>query len=238
MKWLKIFGIILIGLMSAVVVLAAPNGPSSATNLGSSRYSVPNAANVSAIAGNVTEINFNANTITQTWQGYFGNITGTIVLGNVDNQSLYNWQLTSPAGQIYATRTATVPTWTSIRCANTTNINTEETALGVNQTTDADAVNKTFLNTTTFSSFYVGAVNIDTSQNCYAVGLFNSTGLASTNFKEVLLHDTANMIYTGLITQSANGFDNRAHQFEMIVGENGHLGDTAATPYYFYLELR
>jgi hypothetical protein len=221
------------------IVIAVPTGPNSVTNLGSSRYSSPAAANVSAVAGNVTELNFIANTITDVWQGYFGNVTGAIVLGNSNNQSMYNWSLTSPSGQIYATRNSSVPTWASIRCANATEVISEDTTLGVNITTETDAVNRTFFNTTSFNQFYVSGKNINTTQNCYAVQLYNSSGISSTNFAEVLLSDNvgSRMIYTGLITNPAIGFDNRSHQFEMIVGENGHNGDTAITPYYFYLEL-
>jgi len=227
----------MIGVLSVTMVLATPTGPGTITNLGSSRYSTAGAGNVSAIAGNVTEINFIATTITNTWQGYFGNISGMIVLGNSNNQSMYNWNLSSPSGEIYATRASATPTWASVVCATTAQVNTEDTALGVNASVDQDAANRTFLNTTSFTSFYVGSVNINTTQNCRAVNLFNGTIAPSNNFQEVLLHDGTSMIYTGVVTQDANGFDNRTHDFEMIVGENGHSGDVATTPYYFYLEL-
>jgi len=224
-------------LIASSIVVAAPTGPTSATNLGSSRYNAVSAANVSAVAGNVTELNFIANTVTSTWQGYFGNVTGMIILGNSNNQSLYNWNLTSPSGQVYATRLSSVPVWASVRCANQTEINSEDLVLGVNQTVDQDSVNKTFINTTSFNPFYVGSLNINTTQNCRAVQLYNGSGVSSPNFAEVLLSDTSNMIYTGIISNPASGFDNRSHQFEMLVGENGHNGDTSVTPYYFYLEL-
>lgn len=235
MKKLYLFLVILF--LSFYIVTAAPAGPSNVTNLGSSRYSAANAANVTAVAGNVTELNFIANTVTQTWQGYYGNVTGKIVLGNSNNNSMYDWNLSSPSGQIYATRTASVPLWTSMRCANQTEINSEDNILGVNQSVDQDSVNKTFINTTSFNSFYVGGININNTQNCRAVQLYNASGVSSANFAEVLLSDTSSMIYTGLITNPALGFDNRTHQFEMMVGENGHQGDSSVTSYYFYLEL-
>ena len=240
MEWYKLFLFLMTGLLVIAVVSAAPSGPTTVSTLGSSRYSTAAAGNVSAIAGNVTEINFAANSITQTWQGYFGNITGTIVLGNSNNQSLYNWNLASPSGEIYATRSSTTPTWTNIRCANLTETNAEDTTLGVNQTADQDSVNRTFLNTTSFNVFYVGSTIINTSQNCRAVNLFNGTGASSSSFQEVLLSDASGstLVYTSLLANDANGFDNRTHDFEMIVGENGHSGDTTATPYYFYLELQ
>jgi hypothetical protein len=238
-KFLIIISYLFLLFTLSIVVTAVPSGPSSATNLGSSRYSSAPAANISAVAGNVTELNFIANTVTDTWQGYYGNVTGQIVLGNINNQSMYNWNLTSPSGQIYATRNATVPTWANIRCANFSEVNAEDAALNVNQSVEQDSVNRTFFNTTSFNQFYVGARNINITQNCYAVQLYNSSGVSSASFSEVLLSDNAGskMIYTGLITTPTLGFDNRSHQFEMIVGENGKYGDTTTTPYYFYLEL-
>jgi hypothetical protein len=230
--------IFVLGILSTSVALAEPSGPTSYENLGSSTYPTNAAQEIPAIAGNVTELNFVANTATKTWQGYFGNVTGAIVLGNANNQTMYNWTLTSPSGQIYATRTATVPTWSSIQCADSTDVDAEDTALGVNSSRDQDSVNRTFLDTNTFDPFYVGGVLIDRGlQTCYATHLNDASGSPSSSFAEVLLTDTANMIYTGLITSPTLGFDNREHQFQMIVGEDGHNGDSNPTPYYFYLEL-
>ncbi len=238
MKWFKLFGILLIGILATWTVMAVPTGPSDINYITSSRYSVNAASNVSAIAGNTTELNFVTNSITNTWQGYYGNISGNILLGDSNNNTLYNWSTASPNGEIYAT-TGSLPNWTSIRCANQTEIDDEDAALGVNQTTDQDSVNRTFQNTTTLDVFYVGTQVINSSaQNCYAVNLNDETGSSSTDFQEVILHDNASsLVYTALIKQNSNGFDGNTHDFEMLVGEDGHNGDNNPTTYYFYVEL-
>ena len=233
----KILILLTVFALTLVLVDALPTGPSNINVIGSSRYPVTSASNISAIAGNVTEVDFASNTISSTWQGYFGNISGRVLLGNANNQTLYDWSLASPAGQIYATRISSVPTWASIRCANQTEVDSEDVTLGVDASVDQDSVNMTFLNTTSFNQFYVGPVNINASQNCRAVNLYNSTSQPSPDFAEVLLSDTTNTIYTGIITTPVAGFDNKTHQYEMIVGEDGHNGNTATTLYYFYLEL-
>ncbi len=234
-KWI---GMITLLLIIFPCVVSVPIGPTSVVNVGSTKYSSSSATNISAIAGNVTELNFNANAITQTWQGYFGNVTGNVVLSNSNNQTLYNWNLSSPTGEVYATRNSDVPSWDSVSCANQTQIDFEDLTLGVNQTTDQDSVNNTFLNTTFFNDFYVGNVKINNTQNCRAINLYGGTSAPSTDFQEILLHDGTDMIYTAIIKQDAVGFDNRTHDFEMLVGENGHLGDVDAVSYYFYLELQ
>jgi hypothetical protein len=183
------------------IATAEPTGPSNIDALGSSRFPVTNATNISAIAGNVTELNFVSNAITNTWQGYFGNISGSIILGNSNNDTLYDWTSASPNGEIYATRSETTPVWSSIQCADASQIDQEDSDLNVNQPVDQDSVNRTFLNTTSFDAFYVGNTNISTSQNCYAVNLHDSSGLPSPDFQEVLLHDGTSIVYTALISQ-------------------------------------
>ena len=240
MNGLKFAGIVFaLAIFGFGFVFAIPTGPGGPiTPLSSSRYSTASAQSTPAIAGNVTEINMNATSITQTWQGFFGNITGKIVLGNSNNQSLYDWNLASPQGQVYAIRTASTPNWASIQCANNTEISTEHTYTGASATA-ADRINNTFLNGTSFNAFYVGTVQITSGASCYATNMYTNTGSSVANhFSEVVLSDTTNIIYTALLDQDYMGFDGKTHDFEMLVAENGHNGDTATTPYYFYLELQ
>ena len=237
MRLLKILGILFVLVLAVFTAVAVPNGPSNINVLGSSRFPVASASNTSAMAGNVTELNFQSNTVTNTWQGYYGNVSGSIKLGDSNNNTLYDWTAASPNGEIYATKASATPTWASIACANPTQIIAEDTSIGADPSFDQDSANKTFANVTSFNQFYVGNVNINTSQDCYAVQLNNASNVPSNNFQEVLLHDGSSLIYTSVLTQDANGFDNRTHDFEMIVGENGHNGDSTATPYYFYVEL-
>ena len=62
------------------------------------------------------------------------------------------------------------------------------------------------------------------------------------NFNETLLYSIseADLIYTALITRGgADGFksNNDNYDFQMLVAEDGHQGDTSTTNYYFYVEL-
>ena len=234
---LQITIILLLGMFVMLNVVAEPTGPSTITPGANSRYPVTTASNTSAIAGNVTELNFESNSVTNTWQGYYGNISGSIKLGDANNNTLYDWTTASPSGEIYATQSAVTPNWSNIVCANSTQTDAEDIALGINPTVDQDSVNRTFNNVTSFTTFYVGNININSAQNCRAVNLHNDTGMPSSDFQEVLLNDGSAMVYTALIKQNAMGFDGNPHDFEMIVGENGHNGDTTPTPYYFYVEL-
>ena len=61
----------------------------------------------------------------------------------------------------------------------------------------------------------------------------------STNFEEVILHDGTNIVWTAIISPNADGYETtgtETHDYQMIVPEDGS-GNTAATTYYFYVEL-
>lgn len=248
-------------------VSALPTGPKTLDRVSESRWPTWGSLNTTAIAGNVTEMNFNSSSITRTYQGYFGNITGMIVLGDAQNNSLYDWTIASPQGEIYAVRSVTVPTWGSVTCAAQWELQAEDSALGVNETIDEDSINRTFVKggapdqAARFGSselvhpqFWVANQSI-AENDCPVAVMYNSSSQPSPYFKEVLLSDNDNInatdggfvIYTAIIAHTLNpfaesdGFDQRTHDFEMIVGENGHGtqdGATATTStYWFYLEL-
>ena len=213
-----------------------------------------------AVAGNVTEVNLNGYSSTQSWQGYYGNVTGTIQLSDGGNNVLYNWSDTNPKGEIYSSTISNVD-WTNIQCFNFTAKGTFESdvsnrggtsqyGLNLTQLQDnfsipydaVDSVNKTFnLNGSgNHATFYTN--NFEFSDGtCQSTRLYTNLGQGvSGKFEEVLLYDPTSrgVVYTSLLNQDILGFDNRSHDFEMIVPEDGHGTDTATTTYYFYMELQ
>ena len=221
-------------LLLAGFAMAAPIGPKAITQQASSKYSESAGGfNVSAQAGNVTELVINATTSTQTWQGYYGNVIGSIILANSNNKSMIDWDITGVAGQVYASRSPTISDWTSIGCTSGAQIDSEDVYL--NATGKADGVNQTFSNSTAHSEFYVGTKKIDAG-GCYALNLRNNTA-ESSDWQEVLLSTAEGIVYTSILTTDKEGFNGSSYDFQMIVGENGRFGNTATTPYYFWIEL-
>ena len=112
--------IAMLAMLLVPCVLADPSPATGVTPGISSRrnLSMLNSTSAQAEAGNVTRLDINAITITTSWQGYYGNVTGNIVLADANNESLYEWgNATSITGEVYATRTTTV-TWNTINCSN------------------------------------------------------------------------------------------------------------------------
>ncbi|MBD3252178.1 hypothetical protein GF386_00410 [Candidatus Pacearchaeota archaeon] len=215
---------------------------------------------IAAQAGNVTEINIKGFTVTQSWQGYFGNVSGTIYLADSGDNSMYNWSLASPEGEVYASTNDSIK-WSSIHCFNFTatgdysddssntgnmslygtNLSQLESSFNIDSD-DVDGVNETFnlIGTDTHDGFFTANLEFEEGE-CYNTRIFSDAGKGETNkFEEVLLYDsqTRSVVFASILEQDVFGFDSRSHDFEMLVLEDGHGTDVSTTPYYFYVELQ
>ena len=117
MKNKFLFLIVLALLMNLSLVLAVEPFGASVTNLSSERAISDNATGIDAIAGNVTELSISGFSTTQSWQGYFGNVSGTIQLADNGDNVMYNWSLASPEGEIYASTNDSI-VWSYVQCLN------------------------------------------------------------------------------------------------------------------------
>ncbi|MBN1544878.1 hypothetical protein JW898_05460 [Candidatus Woesearchaeota archaeon] len=238
---------LLVSFAFAQTIPTEPEGPTTLDVVKTSRRSPVAASTIGALAGNVTQLSIIGNTVTQTWQAYYGNISGTITLDDALNNTIYNWDLASPEGEIYASEYPVDFTYGNIFCYDLNATDDEysdfntlaeyEALLGLADD-DADGIDETFIEDTGYDMFYVGSKLIN--ETCPTTQMYDNNEVQDPNhFQEVLLYDnTSNkLIYTAIIEQDVLGFDNQYWDFEMIVGENGHDGDTTTTTYYFYVEL-
>jgi hypothetical protein len=255
-----LFIIVLVLLFNVSLVLAVEPFGATVINISSERAPSDNATGIPAIAGNVTELSITGFSTTQSWQGYFGNVSGTILLADASDNIMYDWTLASPEGEIYASTNDSI-TWSYVQCLNFTSDGTYDvdadklaagntSAHGTNlailedmfgiASDDVDGVNETFtLLGSGHNTFYTN--NLEFSEGeCRNTQVFSSSGYGEDNkFEEVLLYEptTYSVIFASLLNEDIFGFDNNPHDFEMLVLEDGHLTDTSTTPYYFWLEL-
>jgi len=224
--------ILCILLTSSFFVIAVPNG-ATITPGTSGRANVTAADDdPNAYAGNITELTISGISITQAWQGYFGNVTGVIKLADISDNVMYNWSLASPEGEIYASNASSVA-WNGIQCYNeTTNLTEFEQRFRINPN-DADGINETFtLND--HAPFYTNSKEF-ASGVCNNTKLYNNAGIGI--FDEVLLTDGPSLIFASILQNDVVGFDTNPHDFQMIVLEDGHGTDTTTSTYYFWVEL-
>ena len=234
----KIYSFLLVvtlTLSSLGFVLADPNGAGTLTAGAGSTGTADTASNHSAIAGNVTELTVLGSTVTQSWQGYFGNVSGAIRLSDASGNPMYNWSLASPSGEIYAS-TASSITWSSIECFNWTADGTAlEEYFNINDS--EDGVNETFSDANSHAAFYTGSTSF-TAGECMSTDVFDNTGASvDGTFEEVLLNDGTNTVFASLLEKDVTGFNDVTHDFQMLVLEDGHSGNSGTTPYFFYIEL-
>src|SRR3989344_3188206 len=178
--------------LAIMYVQAEPVG-GNVSQIGSpQRYTLQNISTaISAQAGNSTELLVNGNRVTKFWQGYYGNVTGNIMLGTADGSNLYTWGAGLVTGEIYASRNNSRINWTSVGCANTTQVQNEDTFLDANPLFSRDSVNQTF-NFTTHPSFEIGGRVV---VGCRSTPVNGDPGSAS-DFWNVFLTDNGTSVTT------------------------------------------
>jgi len=152
------------------------------TEINSTTAPVDPPQSIQAQAGNVTELNIDGYSTTQTWQGYFGNVTGTIMLGDGSDNVMYNWSLSSPEGEIYASVNDSI-SWGSVMCFNFTatgdygddsgnigntswygtNLTGLESSYNISPD-DVDGVDETFLENNGHDEFFTAQLNFTVSE--------------------------------------------------------------------------
>ncbi|MBN2368115.1 hypothetical protein JXC34_03775 [Candidatus Woesearchaeota archaeon] len=247
--------------MSGIVPLAPDT-----LNVGSSdtqNASGNPARNHTAYAGNLTGLEIWVQAQTKHWQGYYGNITGTIVLDDAADWTLYDWPSPEPKGEIYAVVNATTPSWATATCFNVTQNDPNQRYSGIlgyweqfyNMTwNNVDGINETFNSSTEHEAFDIGDVNTIGSgaENCPHTYMHMNDAYQEDKFLEVLLQDEDDrIIYVGIIENDddANNTDIQGYtgyqftpDFQMLVAEDGTSRsagtiNTDTTTYYFYLDI-
>jgi hypothetical protein len=218
---------------AAIETTQGPQSPTNITLIRSERGNISSTlGSVDTQAGNISLLDIRTSSMTQHWQGYFGQVGGTILLTDAWGSTLYDWSIVGPIGEIYATRAPDV-NFENIDCSNTTEISAEESFIG-QEIFDPESVRNTFT-TNTHPAFSVGSFVVQ-ENTCNATNLFVNSTAQSASFYELLLSDdAANLVYTAIVDANQTGFDNNQYDFQMLVGENGN--DAALTPYYFFMEI-
>ena len=216
--------IIMLG-ASALAAFAEPQGALVTLGVEERGNLSQNPGNATAAGGNITNVNLTATTITEAWHGFYGHIDGNITLEDSAGFRMYAWAFGATGGEVFASRSNAV-TWGTIVAEN--DCNTDQALTG----TGSDRTNLTFTASSN-TAFTVGTANIAANSACATNTYVNSTAQAAT-FEEVILDDTANIVYTGLLENNAQGFDNGNYDFQIIVPDNR---TSVVETYFFYAEL-
>ena len=237
---LLLVGVILLAVASAAtrtsfaLDVGVPTGPD--INILKEENAAPSpATNITTKGGTITTMLMNSTTQNPHWKAYVGNISGKLALSDSRNYTIYDWELTQISGEIYVTRNDSVD-WSTIRCANITDVAKEETAMNHTATAD-DSIRNTFDMANNHTGFWAGPNEIKEDSCNFTTRTYVNSSLKTDSFQEVLLSDGSSLVYTTLINNDAYGFDKSLYDFQLIVAEKGTDGPVSSTTYYFYAEL-
>jgi len=221
-------------------VTSSPEGPgfsiiSNTSRTGAGGTEVNATYNGTAGGGYIYTMLMNATSQTVRWKGFVGNVSGQLVLDDVNGQSIYTWTLNSTfSGEVYATRYGSSVSWFNVNCSNSTHKDTEDQQLSLFQ---QDNISSTF-NTRDHLAFAIGTLDI-TADSCFGIFTYVNDGPQATRFSEIMLYDYLNnvTVYSTVLETDQAGFDGKSYDFQMILPENGSVGFAGPLSYYFYVEL-
>ncbi|MGV8152332.1 MAG: hypothetical protein ACP5OG_04570 [Candidatus Nanoarchaeia archaeon] len=240
--------VLILGIFSA-----EPNGATVNVTRTDRHFSSGGSESVGISAGNLSQIDIYGVSISSSWHGFMGNISGGFRLSDAAGNVFYNWTSVTANGEVYASVNESI-IWTNIQCFNFSatgnysddSANKGNTSLyGMNLTqleaqyninvTDVDGVDETFLSND-HDLFYTNSLKFDSGE-CPTARILNQSGQGI--FQEALLYspDSRAVVFASILMDNTIGFDGRTYDFQMLVLEDGHGTDTATTDYYFYLEL-
>ena len=228
---LAIFGILLVG---AGIVMAISGA--SVSGGGSTRWSGDASGSNVTQGGNITAINIALSTLTSKWASYYGNVSGTLILGDGSN-NVYSWTWASgTGGEVCVSTNSTFNFAAAHNMSNGTGIDTAWGFTG----TDVDSGNNTY-------SAYVGKqgcnLNFSTA-NVYNTSNITIQGLS--NFKNCVIGANTTAMVAGqthllafctVIQPVSSGLNYKGQpaNYEVMVATNNTVGATET--YYFYAEL-
>jgi hypothetical protein len=270
-KWNTVFLVTTLSVFLSLVltaVHATPVGPT-VTILGNETKETASATKVNASindsispGGYIFTANLNSLQQNMRWKAYVGNVTGTLTLDDANDNTIFQWSLSTVTGEVYATRASGNINWSGINCtwiadgqtnptqgyenSNRSAEHDENEALG--HTNRDDNITATFRNTN-HTALTIGSVVIGKDE-CFSIQTWQNDNAqvfddsANANFTEVILYDGAlgkaggNIIYVTEIEDDITGYrSDSTYDFQMLLPENGAAGFSSSTAYYFYVEL-
>jgi hypothetical protein len=233
--------VILLGLLLAALIAGAisavPEGAQVAIGARETR-ATPVPQNVTADAGNVTNVNITSNQQTEAWQGFYGEVNGSVVLEDASGDLFYSWNITNVSGEVYASRDNAI-NFANINPNNNCSIDNPLTGFG-----RSDSVNNTYTFNTS-RAVTVGNVLINATTACATYTYVNDSP-QSAFFHNIILTDDLNnntagnaaggntSVYVALIENNIAGFDSATHDYQLLVPVNRTSGFSI---YAFYAEL-
>ena len=176
-------------------------------------------------AGQVTSVNLSTQMSTYRWAGLLGGVSGNLILGDDDENVLFNW---TAVGQTVFASTSGAPTWSDLEAGTVADIEGEfpHTASG------SDNASATFDSTEDFTTPLFGTI----ANAARAVTLDNSGASVWETFA-LRTAPLGDVFFAGVVRQQEEAYSGEDVDFQMILPEDGQ-GFTTGTTYNLWVELQ
>jgi hypothetical protein len=206
------------------VTVTATDQPSGATvdSTDEGEYTDGTAGTVDVTSGHIYRTELDTNMSTYRWGALYGNVTGTIVLGDDDDDRLFEW--TAAGRLVYASEDGT-PSWATLADATVTDMSAYmEGAFTDNYTTTFDEASEN-----------IGSGIFEALSSDFAY-TYNNAGVDT--WKTYSLKDGEDdLVWAGRVSEDGTSYKNTVADYQMIVPEDGTDGDETATTYNLWVEL-
>lgn len=191
--------------------------------------STNSADNITAVGGNISQMNLSITIQSMYWAGVFGNVSHSLALAGNSN-TFYSWQSSiGSTGAVLFSNSSNVD-WDSITVGTNTTRENEDALLTL--TGNVDSVNSTFGYQNNINSLNISGTVIPAS----SAPAINTSSNGGTNWETILLHDGANPVYAGVINQSSNeNYDGVVSDFQVMVPVDGA---TNTRTYFLYAAIQ
>ncbi len=178
--------------------------------------------------GNITPMDLDGNTSTEKWAGFYGNITGKLVLGFDESRLQYNWTWSpSAVGAVCVSTNSTLSPRPFVYAAPATDVDTAWGFDPADSDSGLNTFNESGCNMTIGSSFVEGADYSWTgSTHTFATCAMRLTTTVASK---------GQMLFCSNITHGGTLFNGETGDFEILAptSQNPATYET----YYFYIHL-
>ena len=206
---------------SAVAANIEPGGATVTDVVNYSQFPPPSADDITVEAGLVYSAVLESTVSTFRWAGLFGNVSGTIVLGDADQNRLFDW--TGGGNLVFASEAAT-PDWSELANATIAQVTGEYPHLA------GDAADNY---TNTFSGNENIGSNIFNLESDFALSYDQSE---DPFWKTYSLWDGTDVVFAGRV-DTGQSYRDVPSDFQMLLPQDGSATGEASTEYNLWVEL-
>ena len=207
------------------VLAAEPAGAD--TTVGASETGVSTTSTQQNIsAGNLTFVDVNSDYVTNKWTGFYGNISGSFLLGDSSGNNFFEWTVADMTDAVVYASNSTI-NWGSGSFFPLAASFASPWLLG----SGTDNFTNTFNQSEDFVSpdFFTGSNQVNSTPY---VETFNASGQASGLKTYGLRNNATNQsVFAAKVVDDTNGFNNATVDYQMLVPA------FSVVSYYFYIEL-